>query len=151
MSQLNRQTSPLHMIESISHIKFIVKDVRRTADFFRSVFNAEEIYDSSEKSFSTSYEKFFIIGGTWIAVMEGEPLSERSYNHIAFKVPETEFDACVLKLRALGVEFDEGRSRAEGEGRSIYFYDFDNHLFELHTGTLAERLSRYASDNPLKS
>lgn len=139
------------MIESISHITFIVKDVRRTADFFRSVFNAEEIYDSSEKSFSTSYEKFFIIGGTWIAVMEGEPLSERSYNHIAFKVPETEFDACVLKLRALGVEFDEGRSRAEGEGRSIYFYDFDNHLFELHTGTLAERLSRYASDNPLKS
>ena len=151
MSQLNRQTSPLHMIESISHITFIVKDVRRTADFFRSVFNAEEIYDSSEKSFSTSYEKFFIIGGTWIAVMEGEPLSEGSYNHIAFKVPETEFDACVLKLRALGVEFDEGRSRAEGEGRSIYFYDFYNHLFELHTGTLAERLSRYASDNPLKS
>ena len=77
------------MIESISHITFIVKDVRRTADFFRSVFNAEEIYDSSEKSFSTSYEKFFIIGGTRIAVMEGEPLSEGSYNHIAFKVPET--------------------------------------------------------------
>jgi hypothetical protein len=32
----------------------------------------------------------------------------------------------------------------EGEGQSLYFYDFDNHLFELHTGTLAQRLARYA-------
>ncbi|EIW18957.1 lactoylglutathione lyase-like lyase [Pelosinus fermentans DSM 17108] len=31
----------------------------------------------------------------------------------------------------------------EGEGRSLYFYDYDNHLFELHTGTLTERLKRY--------
>lgn len=137
------------MIESISHITLIVKDVKRTAAFLRSLYNAEEVYDSSEKNFSTAYEKFFIIGGIWIAVMEGEPLSERSYNHIAFKVSEAEFDAYVLKLQALGVDIDAGRSRIEGEGRSIYFYDFDNHLFELHTGTLAERLSRYASDKPL--
>ena len=25
----------------------------------------------------------------------------------------------------------------------LYFYDDDNHLFELHTGTLEERLERY--------
>ena len=137
------------MIESISHITFIVKDVQRTAAVFRSIFDAKEVYDSSEKNYSTAYEKFLIIGGTWIAVMEGEPLPEKSYNHIAFKVPETEFDTYVLKLQALGVEIDEGRSRVQGEGRSIYFYDFDNHLFELHTGTLEERLSRYANAKPL--
>ena len=131
------------MIESISHITLIVKDVRRTADFFRSIFNAKEVYDSSEKNFSTSYEKFFIIAGNWFAVMEGEPLSERSYNHIAFKVPENEFDDYALKIEQLGVDIDPGRTRVEGEARSIYFYDYDNHLFELHTGTLSERLSRY--------
>ncbi|MDL1968034.1 MAG: FosX/FosE/FosI family fosfomycin resistance hydrolase [Deltaproteobacteria bacterium] len=134
------------MIESISHITFIVKDVKRTADFFRAIFNAKEIYDSSEKNFSTSYEKFFIIGGTWIATIEGEPLSERSYNHIAFKVPEAKFDEYVLKVKQLGVEIKAGRKRDEGESRSIYFYDYDNHLFELHTGTLDERLSRYSSE-----
>ena len=133
------------MIESISHITIIVKDVKRTAKFFRAIFNAKEIYDSSEMNFSTSYEKFFIIGGTWIVAMEGEPLSERSYNHIAFKVPETEFDDYVLTVRQLGVEIKAGRKRAEGESRSIYFYDYDNHLFELHTGTLAERLTLYTS------
>lgn len=36
-----------------------------------------------------------------------------------------------------------GRARVEGEGASLYFYDFDNHLFELHSGALAERLERY--------
>ncbi len=33
-----------------------------------------------------------------------------------------------------------------GEGHSLYFYDHDNHLFELHTGTLEERLARYAQE-----
>ncbi len=131
------------MIESISHITLIVTDVKRTADLYRSIFGGEEVYDGSKKNFSISYEKFFIIGGTWIAIMEGDPISERSYNHIAFKIPEKAFDDYKLKLEQLGVEIDTGRSRVEGEARSIYFYDYDHHLFELHTGTLAERLSRY--------
>lgn len=31
------------------------------------------------------------------------------------------------------------------EGNSLYLYDFDNQVFELHTGTLDERLTRYAT------
>ena len=48
------------------------------------------------------------------------------------------------RLRALGAEVKPPRPMVEGEGQSLYFYDFDNHLFELHTGTLAQRLARYA-------
>lgn len=131
------------MIDSISHITFIVKDVKRSAELFRSVFNAEEVYDSSNKKFSVAYEKFFLIGDTWIAIMEGHSISERSYNHIAFKVSESDIDEYIRKVREVGLEIIEGRNRIEGEARSVYFYDYDNHLFELHTGTLSERLSSY--------
>lgn len=136
------------MIESISHVTFIVKDVERSADLFSSVFNAEEVYDSSDKNFSLTYEKFFLIGGTWIAIMEGNPISERSYNHIAFKIPDSDFDDYIRKIRESGLEIIEGRNRIKGEARSIYFYDYDNHLFELHTGTLSERLSSYSNNMP---
>jgi hypothetical protein len=39
-----------------------------------------------------------------------------------------------------------GRKRVEGEARSTYFYDYDNHLFELHTGTLRERIASYTGN-----
>jgi hypothetical protein len=35
------------------------------------------------------------------------------------------------RLEALGVDIKPPRPRVEGEGQSLYFYDFDNHLFEL--------------------
>jgi catechol 2,3-dioxygenase-like lactoylglutathione lyase family enzyme len=76
--------------------------------------------------------------------MEGESLPECTYNHIAFQVEEHDLDIYTEKLKDAGVQIKAGRPRVEGEGRSVYFYDFDNHLFELHTGTLAERLLRYA-------
>lgn len=75
--------------------------------------------------------------------MEGSPLPERSYNHIAFKIPASEFDDFKNRIEAAGVEFKEDRSRIQGEGVLLYFYDFDKHLFELHTGTLEERLKAY--------
>jgi fosfomycin resistance protein FosX len=50
----------------------------------------------------------------------------------------------LARVRSFGLKVRESRPRVKGEGRSIYFYDDDNHLFELHTGTLDERLQRYA-------
>nr|WP_281174008.1 hypothetical protein [Andreprevotia chitinilytica] len=90
-------------------------------------------------------QKFFLLGGVWLAAMEGEPPVERTYRHLAFKVEENELSEFQSRLQALGVEVKTPRPRVEGEGLSLYFYDFDNHLFELHTGTLEQRLARYAS------
>ena len=55
------------------------------------------------------------------------------------------------RIRKAGLDLEPPRARVEGEGRSIYFYDHDNHLFELHTGTLKERLGRYEGEpqNPM--
>ncbi|EKZ3826735.1 FosX/FosE/FosI family fosfomycin resistance thiol transferase [Listeria monocytogenes] len=131
------------MISGLSHITLIVKDLNKTTAFLQNIFNAEEIYSSGDKTFSLSKEKFFLIAGLWICIMEGDSLQERTYNHIAFQIQSEEVDEYTERIKALGVEMKPERHRVQGEGRSIYFYDFDNHLFELHAGTLEERLKRY--------
>jgi fosfomycin resistance protein FosX len=136
----------MNMIEGLSHITLIVKDLDRMARFLTTLFDAEEIYSSGDGTFSIAREKYFFINGTWIAIMEGVPLGEKTYNHIAFKIAEEDFEIYAARIKSLGVEVHDSRSRANGEGRSLYFYDFDNHLFELHTGTLDQRLNRYNED-----
>jgi catechol 2,3-dioxygenase-like lactoylglutathione lyase family enzyme len=132
------------MIEGLSHITFIVSDLDRMEAFLRAIFDAERVYDSGADTHSLSRERFFLIGGVWVATMEGDPLESRSYNHVAFKIPDSEFDAYERRVREQGVAVRVGRSRIAGEGRSLYFHDHDNHLFELHTGTLDERLAVYS-------
>nr|WP_255616631.1 FosX/FosE/FosI family fosfomycin resistance hydrolase [Microvirga puerhi] len=127
----------------MSHITLITRDLARMSAIIETVLDGREIYASGDDTFSLSREKFYIVGGQWIAIMEGESLPARSYNHIAFKIPPDEIDAYRSRIEALGLEFRESRPRVEGEGASLYFYDHDNHLFELHTGTLEERLARY--------
>ena len=138
------------MIEGLSHITFIVRDLDRMEKILITVLAARKVYDSGNETFSVSRERFFLVGEEpaiiWIAAMEGESLPTRTYNHVAFKISDAEYPACLERVRALGLDVREGRSRVEGEGRSIYFHDDDNHLFELHTGTLEERLRRYASE-----
>ena len=132
------------MIAGLSHMTFVVRDLERMTRILTGIFGAREVYASGEETFSVAREKFFQVGNLWIAVMEGEPLPSRTYNHVAFKIEDAEFEAYEAKVKALGLETRPPRQRVPGEARSLYFYDDDNHLFELHTATLAERLERYA-------
>jgi fosfomycin resistance protein FosX len=130
-------------ILGVNHITFVARDLERTAELFSIGLGAIEVYDSKDKQFSLSREKFFLLGGIWLAFMQGEP-TERSYRHVAFSVNEADLPEYEGRLRALGVEVKPPRPRVTGEGLSLYFYDYDNNLFELHTGTLKDRLKRYA-------
>lgn len=132
------------MVSGLSHITLIVKDIARTGDLLKELFQAEEIYSSGDAAFSLSREKFFLIGGLWFCLMEGESLPIQTYNHIAFSVPSEALERYEQKIRQLGLEIRSGRPRISSEGQSLYFYDYDNHLFELHAGNLTERLARYA-------
>ena len=129
-------------VSGISHITFIATDLDRTAKLLCEGLGAKEVYDSSGRNFSISREKFFTIGGVWVAVMEGKPV-DRSYRHVALKVEAHDLPALEARLRSLGAEIQPSRPRVDGEGQSLYFYDFDNNLFELHSGTLEQRLERY--------
>lgn len=133
------------MIQGLSHMTFIVRDLDRMEALLTKVLGATKTYDSGAGTHSIARERFFDVAGLWIAVMEGAPLPDRSYNHVAFKIDAADYDMYLHRIRDLGLDLREGRSRITGEGQSIYFHDHDNHLFELHTGTLADRLATYAA------
>ena len=131
-------------IEGLSHMTFIVGDLERMSRLIVDVLGGREVYSSGPVTFSIAQEKFFVAGDLWIAIMQGEPLPGRTYNHVAFKVREEDLPGLKQKIVALGLDLRESRPRVAGEGHSLYFHDWDNHLFELHTGTLQQRLDRYA-------
>ena len=134
------------MIKGLSHMTFIVCDLDKTEKMLVHVLDAKKLYDSGDKTFSLTPERFYDIAGLWVAIMQDDKAElSRTYNHIAFQIDDTEYQDRLERIQSLGLEVQEGRSRIEGEGRSIYFYDYDNHLFELHTGTFNERLQAYAA------
>lgn len=130
-------------VTGLSHLTFVVRDLQRSARLWVEGLGAEQVYDSGAHYHSHSPERFLILGGVWIALMQGEPGS-RSYRHAAFEVAETELPTFESRLRALGAEVQTPRPRIEGEGVSLYFHDYDDNLLELHSGTLEQRLASYA-------
>jgi len=132
------------MIQGLSHLTFFVHDLEKMSRIIIEVLGGEEVYSSGDRTFSTSREKFFVAGGLWIAIMEGESLPTRTYNHVAFKVSDEQLETARAAIERLGLDVKPPRPRVDGEGQSLYFHDYDNHLFELHTGTLEERLARYS-------
>ncbi|MCW5589992.1 MAG: FosX/FosE/FosI family fosfomycin resistance hydrolase [Legionellales bacterium] len=129
-------------VKGLSHLTFICKDLEKTAAIFQDVLGANEIYCSGDKKFSLAKEKFFRLADIWIAIMEGESI-EKTYNHVALRVNADELEQFAAKIRAYGLTILKDRKRNEAEGKSLYFYDYDNHLFELHTGDLETRLAFY--------
>ncbi len=132
-------------MQKISHITLICQDIVKSSQLFCDLLGAEEVYSSDEHNFSISKEKFLLIGDLWIALMQGKPI-ERSYNHIAFHIAEDELACYEAKIQKYELSLLPGRPRDPREGQSIYFYDYDNHLFELHTGDLDSRLKFYQEE-----
>lgn len=71
------------MIEGLSHLTFIVRDLDKMETVLTTVLDAQKIYDSGAETFSLSQERFLKVGGLWVAVMQGAPLQEKTYNHVA--------------------------------------------------------------------
>jgi catechol 2,3-dioxygenase-like lactoylglutathione lyase family enzyme len=132
----------------LSHVTFIVSDLDRMERLLTTVLGAVRVYDSGSTTFSLSEERFFLIGegeaATWVAIMQGDTALPRTYNHVAFQVRRADLPALRQAITELELDIRPPRSRVDGEGDSIYFYDHDGHLFELHAGSLRERLSVYS-------
>ncbi len=50
------------MAQGLSHITFIVRDLDKMEEMLTQVLDAQKIYDSGDKTFSISKERFFVTG-----------------------------------------------------------------------------------------
>jgi fosfomycin resistance protein FosX len=122
------------MLESISHIALQVNDPARTAALFHDLFSARAI---AREDAEGHFETFVRLGGIWI-VLVGAPVQRaRTGDHIAFHATREILEATVAKLETMGREFIRARSN-----KALYFFDYDDHVFELDTEDIDKELGR---------
>jgi catechol 2,3-dioxygenase-like lactoylglutathione lyase family enzyme len=122
------------MLESISHVALVVKDPAKTAALFQDLFDARM---AQRKDDEGHLETFVKLGGAWI-VLVGAPVQRtRTGDHIAFQATPDIIEATVAKLQKMGREFVRARS-----DRALYFFDYDDHVFELNTEDIDEEIGQ---------
>jgi catechol 2,3-dioxygenase-like lactoylglutathione lyase family enzyme len=120
------------MLDSISHLALVVKDPARTAALFHDLFGARVIEREDEEG---HLETFVRLGGIWI-VLVGAPVQRtRTGDHVAFHATPEILEATAAKLQAMGREFIRARS-----DKALYFFDYDDHVFELDAEDLDKKL-----------
>jgi catechol 2,3-dioxygenase-like lactoylglutathione lyase family enzyme len=122
------------MLNSIGHIALVVADPARTAQLFESLFESKTVRRLDAEGHD---ETFVNLGGTWFLLAEANVERQRTGDHIAFHVAKADLLATAEKLKAMNLEFMLARSDS-----SLYFFDYDNHLFELDTTDLDGELGK---------
>jgi catechol 2,3-dioxygenase-like lactoylglutathione lyase family enzyme len=120
------------MLESISHIALVVKDPARTAALFHDLFSTRAVERQDEEG---HFETFVRLGGIWIVLVDAPVQRARTGDHIAFHATPEILEATVAKLETMGREFIRARS-----DRALYFFDYDDHVFELDTEDIDKEL-----------
>ena len=121
------------MLESLSHIALVVKDPARTAALFHDLFGVRPVERKDEEG---HLETFVRLGGVWIVLVGAVVQRARTGDHIAFHATPEILEATVAKLQAMGREFIRARSN-----RALYFFDYDDHVFELDAEDIDEELA----------
>lgn len=121
------------MLDAISHVALVVKDSARTASLFKELFDSKVLLRTD----SDGHDGTFVqLGRTWFVFVQASVERPRTGDHIAFSVSKTTLLACAAKLKAMGHEFMLARADT-----ALYFFDFDNHVFELDTADLEAELA----------
>ena len=127
------------MLGPIAHVALTVKDPARTAGLLRDLFDVPVLRRTDAEGHD---EIFLRLGVTWFALVGADVKRERTGDHVAFRVARETIPSIAGKLKSMGCEFILSRS-----GTSLYFFDFDNHLFELDSSDEEEELNRLAASS----
>jgi hypothetical protein len=121
------------MLDTIGHIALTVNDPSRTATLFKDLFDAAIL---TRKDADGHEETFVRLGRTWLVLVQAEVVRPRTGDHIAFSVAKSTLLEIAEKLKRMDVEFFLARSDT-----ALYFFDYDNHVFELDTTDLDRELA----------
>jgi catechol 2,3-dioxygenase-like lactoylglutathione lyase family enzyme len=121
------------MLDAISHVALVVKDPAKTASLFKELFDSKVI----SRTDSDSHDETFVqLGRTWFVLVQASVERPRTGDHVAFSVSKATLLACTEKLKAMNHEFMLARADT-----ALYFFDYDNHVFELDTTDLEAELA----------
>ncbi|MDZ8105069.1 MAG: fosfomycin resistance glutathione transferase [Nostoc sp. DedQUE12a] len=122
------------MITGINHITLSVSDLEKSFEFYTKVLGCKAIAKWKKGA-------YLVAGDLWLCLsLDANTRRNPSfeYTHIAFSVPQQEFQKYSDRLICLGVKkWKENIS----EGESLYIFDPDFHKLELHVGDLFSRIA----------
>ena len=127
------------MLGPIAHVALTLKDPARTAEFLRDLFEAPVLKRRDEDGHD---ETFVRLGVTWFALVAADVKRERTGDHVALRVAREAIPALADKLKAKGYDFILNKTAT-----SLYFFDFDNHVFELDCSGHEQELDRLAASS----
>ncbi len=122
------------MLDAISHVALVVQDSARTTSLFRELFDCKVISRTDSEGHD---ETFVRLGRTWFALVQAPVERPRTGDHVAFSVSKATLLACAERLKAMNHEFILARGDT-----ALYFFDYDNHVFELDTTDLEAELAK---------
>ena len=116
-------------LDELSHIALVVTDPQRTVSLFRELFDAPAVSRVDDDGHD---ETLVRLGRTWFQLVRAEVQTKRTGDHVAFLVSREALQTTLTKLQDLQIEYILARGDT-----ALYFFDYDNHVFELDTVGMA--------------
>lgn len=115
----------------LDHIALIVRDPSRTATLVETIFDAKAIRRHDDDGHDETY---LHVGDTWFVLVAAEVERPLTGDHVAFHTTAEQMHVIAGRLKQMRHAFQMAR-----KDTALYFYDFDNHVFEINsTGMEAE-------------